>query len=98
MKGQIVVDFLVDHTVGEIAQKYVEFPTWKLYFDASTHSKGMGMGIFIMYHKGIPTKYNFKINGYCYNNEAEYKALITSLTILLDFGQAESRSKVTLNW
>jgi ribonuclease HI len=32
----------------------------------------------------IPTKFKYKINGRCTNNEADYEALITGLEILIE--------------
>ncbi|CAJ2657404.1 unnamed protein product [Trifolium pratense] len=76
VKGQIVADFLVDHSVVEIPITYVESEPWVLYFDGSKHKHGTGIGILIISPLKIPTKFKYKINGTCSNNEAEYEALI----------------------
>ncbi|KAK2409763.1 hypothetical protein QL285_045167 [Trifolium repens] len=67
-------------------QEYVDIQPWILYFDGSKHKYGTGIGILIISPTKIPTKFKYKINGLCYNNEAEYEALITGLEILKDLG------------
>ncbi|XP_045810889.1 uncharacterized protein LOC123905327 [Trifolium pratense] len=86
VKGQIVADFLADHSVVEVSITYVESEPWMLYFDGSRQKHGTGIGILIISPLRIPTKFKYKINGTCSNNEAEYEALIAGLKILLDLG------------
>jgi len=86
VKGRIVADFIVDHSLVEATQSYVENQPWTLYFDGSSHKNGNGVGIFIISPLNIPTKFKYKINGSCSNNEAEYEALIVGLEILLGLG------------
>ncbi|XP_045822040.1 uncharacterized protein LOC123914923 [Trifolium pratense] len=79
VKGQIVADFLADHSVVEVPVTYVDFEPWVLYFDGLRHKHGTGIGILIISPLRIPTKFKYKINGACSNNEAEYEALIAGL-------------------
>ncbi|WJX40324.1 hypothetical protein P8452_27811 [Trifolium repens] len=86
VKGQIVADFIVDHSLVEMPQEYIDIEPWILYFDGSKHKHGTGIGILIISPTKVPTKFKYKINGLCSNNEAEYEALITGLEILKDLG------------
>ncbi|XP_058733336.1 uncharacterized protein LOC131604940 [Vicia villosa] len=86
MKGQVVADFLVDHSMVEIPKNYVDLAPWKLYFDGSSHKYGTGIGGIIISPDGIPAEFKYSIAGMCTNNEAEYEALITGLELLLELG------------
>jgi len=61
VKGQIVVDFIVDRSVVEPSLNDVNNQLWKLYFDGSNHKKGTGIGIMIISPKNVPTKYKFRL-------------------------------------
>lgn len=87
IKGQVVADFIVDHYIVENSQNYLELEPWKVYFDGSSHRDGTGVGVFIISPNKIPTKFKYKIECLCSNNEAEYEALIAGLEILLEFGE-----------
>ena len=82
----MVANFIVDHSVVENPQNYLELEPWKLYFDGSSHRDGKGVGVLIISPNRIPIKFKYKIEGLCSNNEAEYKALIVGLEILLKLG------------
>ncbi|KAK2410415.1 hypothetical protein QL285_045778 [Trifolium repens] len=86
VKGKIVAGFIVDHSLVEMPQEYVDIQPWILYFDGSKHKHGTGIGILIISPTKVPTKFKYKINGLCSNNEADYEALITGLEILKDLG------------
>ncbi|XP_024630434.2 uncharacterized protein [Medicago truncatula] len=86
VKGQIVADFIVDHSVDEVLTTEIENHPWNLYFDGSSHKNGTGVGIVIVSPKHHIFKYMFRINQLCSNNEAEYEALITGLEIALKLG------------
>ncbi|CAJ2628893.1 unnamed protein product [Trifolium pratense] len=93
IKGQIVADFIVDHSAIESPQNYVVVEPWILYFDGSKHQHGTGIGVLIISPQKIPTKFKYKINGICSNNEAEYEALIAGLEILLSLGAKDIKIK-----
>jgi hypothetical protein len=86
IKGQIIADFIIDHSSVEATQGYVENQPWTLYFDGSSHKNGTGVGIFILSPLNIPTKFKYKIKDFCSNIEAYYEALIVGLEILLGLG------------
>lgn len=86
MTRQMIVDFIADHTTVKISQKYVEMKPWKLHFDGSSHKNGNGIGVLLILPDDLPTKLNYRIEGTCSNNEAEYEALIAGLEILLKLG------------
>ena len=49
----------------------------------------MGIGMLIISLGKIPKKNKYKIKGPCWNNKAEYKALIVDLEILLELGETK---------
>jgi hypothetical protein len=82
--GQVVAYFIVDHSIVENSQNYLELEAWKLYFDGSSHKDGTGIEVLIISPNKIPTKFKYKIKGPCSNNEDECEALIVGLEILLE--------------
>jgi len=93
VKGQIIADFIVVHSVSEEPLNFVDVQPWKLYFDGSSHKNGTGVGILIFSPENIPTKLKFRLDKLCSNNEAEYKALIAGLEILLELGAKDVEIK-----
>ncbi|XP_050916221.1 uncharacterized protein LOC127131340 [Lathyrus oleraceus] len=87
VKGQVVADFIVDHSIDANALDYHELEPWKLYFDGSSHRDGTGIGVVIISPNKIPTRFKYRVEGLYSNNDAEYEALIAGLEILLGLGE-----------
>lgn len=63
VKGQVVADFIVDHSITENTLDYLELEPWKLYFDGSSHKDGTCIGVLIISPNKIPTKSKYKMEG-----------------------------------
>lgn len=83
-KGQIVANFLADHTHVEILECFVGIKPWVLYFNGSKHVHGSRIGIVIISLNNMPLIILFEIRPACSNNETKYEALLTSLETLID--------------
>ncbi|XP_050896855.1 uncharacterized protein LOC127103652 [Lathyrus oleraceus] len=93
VKGQVVTNFIVDHSIDANALHYLEVEPWKLYFDGSSHKEETNIGVLIISPNKIPTRLKYKVEGLCLNNEAEYEALIAGLEAN---GQVEDANKVII--
>jgi ribonuclease HI len=91
MKGQIVVDFIVQHRIDkqlDIDVGYVTFTPWKLHFDGSACRSGCGgeIIIIIISPSGAVFKALSRLDHKCTNNQIEYEALLFGLQMLHDMG------------
>ncbi|XP_057723408.1 uncharacterized protein LOC130939312 [Arachis stenosperma] len=93
VKGQVIANFLVDHSNNLNDQGAniidVHVDCWKLYFDGSKHNDGAGVGILIISPEGVPSEFLFELKYPCSNNVAEYEAFILGLEILIGKGTLE---------
>nr|KYP34903.1 Retrotransposable element Tf2 [Cajanus cajan] len=85
-KGQVIADFLVDHSNLNEQVNYLTTKSWELFFDGSKHELGAGIGLLIVSPGGVPTKFLLRMKSECSNNETKYEALITGLKLLKDLG------------
>ncbi|XP_019054990.1 PREDICTED: uncharacterized protein LOC109115426 [Nelumbo nucifera] len=95
MKGQTLVDFLVDHPIladWELSEDLLDeeifyidiLPAWVMFFDGATHKDGAGAGVvFVSPQREILT-FLFVLTELCSNNMAEYQALIIGLEMAID--------------
>ena len=61
-----------------------ELKPWILYFNGSKTSNGAGVGVVLINPLGICYKFTFALDMMCTNNQAEYKALIVCLELMID--------------
>ena len=67
----------------------VERGPWILKFDGSSTEKFVSVGMVIISPKEIKTTLSFNLAFKCTNNQAEYKALVIGLEILMELGAQE---------
>ena len=96
IKGQVIVDKLVDAPIYAENPLVSEFPDesifnidiathWKLYFDGSYTQHGSGAGIFFITPQGDCIPRSYKLAFPCTNNIAEYEALTIGLRIAVQW-------------
>ena len=60
IKGQVLVDFVMEFTLAELAedtQTTPDLPIWKLSVDGATNAQGSGVGLILTSPEGIDIEY-----------------------------------------
>ncbi|XP_074266176.1 uncharacterized protein LOC141588642 [Silene latifolia] len=97
IKGQVIVDFFVDHPVPtewEISDElpgeeifYVDIlPPWQIYFDGAARRDRAGAGVVFISPQNHAMSYSFTLTQFCSNNVAEYQALILGRQMAIEIG------------
>ena len=89
MKGQIVVDFIVEHRINDkhgLEVVYVTCTPWKLYFDRPFCDDDQGIGVALISLNGVIFEFSNRSKEDCTNNQVEYEALLFGLEFLQSMG------------
>lgn len=87
IKGQALADFIAEQTPGEDCVPEVSTSAqWDLYVDGSSNEDGSGAGLLLISPEGFECSYALRFNFPASNNEAEYEALITGLSLARRLG------------
>jgi hypothetical protein len=85
MNGQVVADFIVDHTVDvDHSVGFIQLKPWELFFDSSVCSKGQGVGCVIVSPNGAYVDLSIRLEFAFTNNKVEYEALLHRIEYLRD--------------
>jgi ribonuclease HI len=85
MKGQVVADFIVGHSINQNSDgscNLVSIHLWKLFFDGSACREGQSVGVVLVSPKRAIFEQSVHLEYYCTNNQAEYEDIILGLQIL----------------
>ena len=89
MRGQIVVDFIIEHWINDEYDLEVGCITctlWKLYFNRSVCDDGQGIGVALISLNGAIFEFSNRSKEDCTNNQVEYEALLFGLEFLQSMG------------
>ena len=84
IKGQVLVDFVMEFTSAETAKDArttTNFFAWKLSIDGASNAQGSGTGLILTSPEGIDIEYALRFGFRTSNNEAEYEAVIAGLNL-----------------
>ena len=84
IKGQVLVDFVMEFTSAELAenaQTRPNLPIWKLSVDGAANSQGSRAGLILTSPEGIDIEYALRFGFQASNNEDEYEAVIAGLNL-----------------
>ena len=84
IKGQILVDFVMEFTSAELAeatQSTSDLPIWRLSVDGAANAQGSGAGLILTSPEGIDIEYALRFGFRASNNEAGYEAVIAGLNL-----------------
>ena len=101
IKGQVLADLVVEFTepeieelpsVGNMDEKLVgtisqyRLPTWEVYVDGASNQKGSRVGLVLMSLEKVVIEKSLRLDFSATNNEAEYKALLVEMAMVLRMG------------
>jgi hypothetical protein len=84
VKGQIMADFIVDHSVEIDDVSLVAVSPWQLFLDRSVCSQGCGIGCVLVSPNGMKQEVCAWLEYKCTNNQAEYEGLLAGLELLAE--------------
>ena len=84
IRGQILVDFIMEFTPAEPAeatQLTLDLPIWRLSMDGAANAQGSGAGMILTSHDEIDVEYALRLSFQASNNEVEYESFIARLNL-----------------
>ncbi|GJZ38043.1 reverse transcriptase domain-containing protein [Tanacetum coccineum] len=95
IKGQILVDFIMERPEEESMAELEELPEpWTLFTNGSSCIDGFGAGLILTNPKGVKFTYAMRFRFEATNNEAEYEALLAGLRIAEQMGVKNLQANV----
>jgi hypothetical protein len=82
MKGQVVADFIVGHSIDQNSDEscnLVSIHPWKLLFNVSVCIEGQGVGVVLISPRGVVFETSARLEYFCTNNQVEYEVILLGL-------------------
>jgi len=95
IKGQALVDFLIDHPIPDEWKFFEDLPNkdvlfikmsepWKMFFNGAAWKNGGGAGVIFIILEREVLLFAFSLTKCCSNNMVEYQALILGLEMVMN--------------